>query len=138
MVLVNGYLAMASETVSQLTPPLREEEIVELMHDEKPQYSLFKLSFMDSISFKLLGYTKLGNLRRGPQIKQDVYLFKCKVHGVQIATPSGWSNRLVCPACLDEAHRDMELRSTSAVNLEDLDSVNELKKYLTKNNGNHK
>jgi hypothetical protein len=129
---------MASGTVSQLTPPLREEEIVELMHDEKPRYSLFKLSFMDSISFKLLGYTKLGNLRRGSQVKQDVYLFKCKIHGVQIATPNGWSNRLVCPACLGEEHRDMALRSNPAVKLEDLDSVNELKKYLTKNNDNHK
>ena len=129
---------MASETVSQLTPPLREEEIVELMHDEKSQYSLFKLSFMDSISFKLLGYTKLGNLRRGTQVNQDVYLFKCKIHGVQIATPTGWSNKLVCPACLGEAHREMELRSTLAGKLEDLDSVNDLKKYLTKNNDNHK
>jgi hypothetical protein len=129
---------MASETVSQLTLPLREEEIVALMHEEKPQYSLFKLGFIDSISFKLLGYTKLGDLRKGPQVKQDVYLLKCKIHGAQIATPNGWSNKLVCPACLGEVHRDMELRSTSAVKLEDLDSVNELKKYLTKNNDNHK
>ena len=129
---------MASGTVSQLTPPLREEEIVELMHYEKPQYSLFKLSLMDSLSLKLLGYTKLGNLRRGAQVNQDVYLFQCKIHGVQIATPSGWSNRLVCPACLGEAHKEMELRSNPAVKLENLDSVNELKKYLTKNNDNHK
>ncbi len=129
---------MASGTVSQLTPPLREEEIVELMHDEKPQYSLFKLSFMDSISLKLLGYTKVGNLRRGPQVEQDVYLFKCKIHGVQIATPNGWSNRLVCPACLGEAHKEMELKSNPAVKLDELNSVNELKKYLTKNNDNNK
>jgi hypothetical protein len=129
---------MASETASQLTPPLREEEIVELMQEEKPKYSLFKLSFLDSISFNLFGYTKLGFLSRGSHDKIDVYLFKCKMHGVQIGTPSGWSNRLVCSACLNEANDELNSRISLSSGLDNNSSITELKKYLTKNSSKNK
>lgn len=129
---------MTSGTVSQLTPPLREEEIVELMHEEKPQYSLFKLSFLDSISFKLFGYTKLGILSRGLSDKLEVYLFKCNKHGVQIATPSGWSNRLICSNCLSEATAELNTRIKLSEGLNNNESVSKLRKYLTKNSTKNK
>ena len=124
---------MASETVTQLTPPLREEEIVELMHEEKPLYSLFKLSFLDSISFRLFGYTKLGFLSRGLHDKLDVYLFKCRTHGIQIATPSGFSNKLLCTTCLIEASAELNTKITLSEGLDRIGSVTTLRKYLTKN-----
>jgi hypothetical protein len=129
---------MASESVSQLTPPLKEEEIAELMHEGGPNYSLLKLGFMDSVSLRLLGYAKVGYLRRGGQDRRDVYLFKCKTHGVQIATPSGWSNKLVCSACLDELKKELDARKSISEGLDELSSVKDLKKYLTKNSADNK
>jgi hypothetical protein len=124
---------MASGTVSQVAPPLREEEIVELMSREKPQYSLVKLGFLDSISFKLFGYTKLGFLSNGLHNKLDVYLFNCRTHGLQIATPSGWSNRLICTSCLLEARSEVKTKINPSEGLDKMDSVSTLKKYLTEN-----
>lgn len=129
---------MASDTVSQLILPLQEKEIVELMQEEKPRYSLFRLGFLDSISFNIFGYVKLGFLTRGSHDKIDVYLFKCKTHGVQIGTPSGWSNRLVCSACLSEANAELDAKINLSSGLENNSSITELKKYLTKNSSKNK
>lgn len=129
---------MASGSVNQFALPLREEEIAELMHEEEPRSSLFKLSLKDSISFKLLGYIKIGYLNRGVQGRQDVYIFKCKTHGLRIATPSGWSNELVCSACLEELKKDLNAKTGKSEGLDELSSVKELKKYLTKNNDDNK
>jgi len=128
---------MASGTVNQLTPPLREEEIAKLMHEERPQYTLFKLSFIDSISLKLFGYAKLGYQKRA-QARQDIYLFNCRNHGLQIATASGWSNKLVCTECLNEVNAELNSKIRHSEGLEELSSVKELKRYLTKNNDDHK
>jgi hypothetical protein len=128
---------MASDTVNLLTPPIKEEEAVELMHKERPKYTLFKLSFMNSISFILFGYTKLGHLKRA-NARQDIYLFNCKTHGLQIAPASGWSNRLVCTECLNDVNAELNSKINHSDGVKELSSIKELKKYLTKNNDNNK
>lgn len=137
MILSQLVTNMASETVSQLTPPLQEEEIVKMMSDEAPLYKLFKLGFLDSISFKLFGYKKLGSLSQGSNIR-DVYIFNCETHGVQIATPCGWANRLVCNSCLSDAKTQMNKKDKVATTSDQIDSVKTLNKYLTKNSNKNK
>jgi hypothetical protein len=104
------------------------------LNDQQIRNSIFKLGFMDSISFKLWGYAKVGSLKRGEH-QLDAYLFKCDTHGLQVTTPSGHYEHLICPECLrerkaKEAPKDAEFPTNT------IDSVVTLNKYLNKNIGN--
>ena len=103
------------------------------LNDQQIRNQVFKLGFMESISFKLWGHVKVGSIKRGEH-QLDAYLFKCDTHGLQVTTPSGHYELLVCPECIRERKakekpKDAEL-STSTIG-----SVT-LNKYLNKNMGN--
>jgi hypothetical protein len=103
------------------------------LSDQQIPKQIFKLGFMDSISFKLWGHVKVGSIRRGEH-QLDAYLFKCDTHGLQVTTPSGHYELLVCPECIRERKakeepKDAELPTGT------IGSVT-LNKYLNKNVGN--
>ena len=103
------------------------------LNDQQIRNQVFKLGFMESISFKLWGHVKVGSIKR-EEHQLDAYLFKCDTHGLQVTTPSGHYELLVCPECIrerkaKEAPKDAELTNST------IGSVT-LNKYLNKNIGN--
>jgi hypothetical protein len=102
--------------------------------DQQNHNQIFKLGFMDSISFKLRGHVKVGSIRRGEH-QLDAYLFKCETHGLQVTTPSGHYELLICPECIKE-RKAKEEPEAAEIPIRTIESVATLNKYLNKNIGN--
>jgi hypothetical protein len=122
---------MASEI--QIPDSLSNHNETEL-NDQQINSQIFKLGFMDSMSFKLWGHVKVGSIRRGEH-QLDAYLFKCDTHGLQVTTPSGHYELLICPECIRERKAEEELKDGES-NARTFESVASLSKYLNKNIGN--
>jgi hypothetical protein len=102
--------------------------------DQQNHNQIFKLGFMDSISFKLHGHVKVGSIRRGEH-QLDAYLFNCEKHGLQVTTPSGHYELLICPECIKERKAE-EKPKADEIPISTIESVATLNKYLNKNIGN--
>lgn len=119
---------MASQV--QLVNPL--EATVDQDSSQQTHTQIYKLGFIDSIKFSLYGNVKVGHINRGKN-RLEAYLFKCDVHGLQVTSPSGHYELLLCPECLKERHVVEAHNEKSESNRDKLDSDNPLSKYLTKN-----
>ena len=137
-----GIQNMASSSLNQQTVISKEEEIVTLVSSEDNKISILKLDFFDSLHLKLNGSVKVGTIGKHNGEKMDIFLFECKKHGMQLASPSGWSNRLLCSACLNEVKEaflgDINNKSISKSIEKSKEYSEPLKKFLNKNNLNHK
>ncbi len=119
---------MASEV--QLVNPLEATEVPSSSQQMHTQ--IYKLGFLDSIKFRLYGNVKVGHINRGKN-RLEAYLFKCDVHGLQVTSPSGHYELLLCPECLRERQTVEEHNDNPESRRDKLDSDNPLSKYLTKN-----
>jgi hypothetical protein len=102
--------------------------------DQQNHNQIFKLGLMDSISFKLWGHVKVGSIKRGEH-QLDAYLFKCDTHGLQVTTPRGHNEVLICPECIRERKTE-EKPKAAEIPISTIESVATLNKYLNKNIGN--
>ncbi len=116
-----------------------EETVIEKEAEGKIQsFRILKLDFLDSIRLRLYGSVKVGTIMRGDE-RTDLYAFSCERHGLQLATPSGWSNRLVCEDCLKEIElqnkRIAEESAKTDRGSPEHAREDQLSKYLVKNAG---
>ncbi len=116
-----------------------EETVIEKKAEGKIQsFRILKLDFLDSIRLRFYGNVKVGTIMRGDE-PTDLYAFNCERHGLQLATPSGWSNRLVCEDCIKEIElQNMRIAEEHAkTDKGSLGNAREdqLSKYLVKNAG---
>ncbi len=120
---------MASEI--QILRSIQDKRQIE----PKNHYKIYKLGFLESIRFELQGYVKLGSISRGKG-QLDNYLFKCSVHGLQVTTPSGYNDLLLCPECIGEVeiHKEPKLDHMATT----IEKAKTLSKYLSKNNGENR
>jgi hypothetical protein len=119
---------MASEI--QLEPQINNEMD---LRDQQIYNQISKIGFIDSISFKLQGYIKVGCIKRGEHYL-DAYLFKCDVHGLQVTTPSGHYELLLCPTCIREREAEKKSKDVEPI-ASSIESAKTLNKYLNKNIG---
>jgi hypothetical protein len=107
-------------------------EIGNPLGTQPTSFQIYKLGFLDSIKFGFLGHVKIGSISRGKHMI-NAYLFKCDLHGLQVSTPCGYDELLICPACFREGEAEPEHKKIQESNIEKIDSTKDLKKYLTKN-----
>jgi len=112
-------------------------EIVDTASNQHTLTQIFKLGFIDSIKLRLWGNVKVGYFSRGSN-RLPAYLFECDVHGLQVTSPSGHYELLLCPVCLRERQAEEEHREEHESNSYKSGSENSLRKYLTKNVGKNK
>ena len=127
---------MVSGSFKQITIPVEEQELIKLMENNRLPIPVLKFDFLNTVHFRLFGYTKVGSIPKGPKNKADVFLFKCDRHGFRLSTPSGWANQLVCDSCLDEIKNDfkkLDLENDRTENKTISKDDHQLKKYLSKN-----
>jgi len=87
-------------------PPLDYEDLTvydleEQNNDLKNHKKNLKLNIFQYIKIKIFGYVFIKKIRiKGWKNPLSFYAFKCDKHGLQIAHPMGWKNKLICPKCL--------------------------------------
>jgi hypothetical protein len=118
---------MTSE--NQISESLNSNEID--LSEQLTHNQIFKLGFMDAVSFKLRGYAKVGSIKRGEN-QLEAYLIKCDIHGLQLTTPSGHYELLLCPACIKEREAKEKPKDKDSV-ASRIESAKILNKYLNKN-----
>jgi hypothetical protein len=78
--------------------------------DEKILFGIVdNLSSLQRIILRVGGSVFLENITlRGWRENLPVYLFKCSLHGLQLAYPSGHMRILHCPKCMHENLQEKE------------------------------
>ena len=125
-------------TLDIVASPLEEKKILELTHNDDSNFSLIKLGFFEALSLRIFGFAKVGSVVTEDRLRREAYLFRCEKHGLQVAFPDSWSEKLSCGVCLHELSVQLEERCKKQLEDEkknpqyDSDKTTEvLKKYRT-------
>ncbi len=93
---------MTSATADPIVLQLSKNEILRLVRVSMFPISKFSFNLLNKLSFRVLGYTRVGSVSVNSNTHVPLYLFKCPIHGLQVSTPSGWDSKLICRDCAKE------------------------------------
>jgi len=84
------------------------EKIFKIIGETDKFYPINRIGLLDELSFQVLGYAKIGSIKRKDQSFRYVYAFNCSKHGLQITISSRQPDNLQCKHCLLEQKTEIE------------------------------
>ena len=78
-----------------------------------------RLKLLDKLKLQLNGFARIGEHKEeGWQNSLPYFVFKCPIHGLVKNYTYGYSDRLECPLCQQEAQQETVLQVTQGARAE--------------------